>query len=42
MLTFKKSDEVKFIDPDSSLIPVLMGQGWVVEVKPSKKKAESE
>jgi hypothetical protein len=31
MLTFKKGDAVKFIDPDSSIIPVLEADGWSKE-----------
>lgn len=31
MLTFKKGDAVKFIDPESSLIPVLKHEGWKAE-----------
>jgi hypothetical protein len=37
MLTFKKGDAVKFIDPQSSLIDVLDAQGWELqEDKPAK------
>jgi len=31
MLKFIKDDCVKIIDPESSLIPVLKEQGWLVE-----------
>lgn len=36
MLKFEKDDQVKLIDPDSSLIPVLKEQGW----KEQKKKKD--
>jgi len=31
MLTFKKDDFVKYIDPQSDLVPLLKDAGWVVE-----------
>jgi hypothetical protein len=31
MLTFKKGDWVKFIDPSSTLISVLKAEGWKAE-----------
>lgn len=36
MLTFKKDDAVKYIDPKSDLIPILEAEGWK-EDKPAKK-----
>lgn len=42
MLTFKKGEDVKFIDPNSDLIPLLEADGWVVELKevPTEKAAK--
>lgn len=31
MLAFRKGDATKFISPGSSLIPLLVGDGWEVE-----------
>jgi len=33
MLTFKKGDLVKYINPESDLIPVLKKDGWVEQKK---------
>jgi len=39
MLTFKKGDFVKYINPESDLIPILRKDGWVEQKKkPVKKK----
>lgn len=43
MITFKKGDAVKLIDPKSSLIPFLLEDGWKEDKpkeKPKKKKED--
>ena len=34
MLIFKKDDAVKFIDPQSTLIPILRAAGWRIKGEP--------
>ena len=41
MITLTKGTSTKFVDEESSLIPLLLEQGWIKEVKdatPTKKK----
>ena len=38
MITFKKGANTKFLDEGSSLITILLEQGWVKEVKSEVKK----
>lgn len=40
MLTFKKDEAVKILDENSSLIPLLLAEGWAVDgLKKQEKKA---
>lgn len=45
MLKFIKDDSVKFIDPDSSLVDILVADGWVLadnpQDEPKVKKAKN-
>lgn len=38
MLTFKKGENVKYIDPESRLIPVLEADGWQSDVEEKPKR----
>lgn len=40
MITFKKGDAVKYIDPESKLIPILEADGWEAEKKAVRHKKE--
>lgn len=42
MLTFKKGEDTKLIDPESKLIPRLLEDGWKEESKKESKKPKKE
>ncbi len=42
MLTFKKADGVKYVDPNSALIPLLVEQGWVSDDAPKAKEVDGD